>query len=141
MQVLGAVTALFFFLCALLSWGHPTGGPVVGGGFLVFAGLGLVLIFMSITVEMTGECVRVSTPTQRQQMLWSEIQRVEATPDGSTLTFWASDGRKLSLTGPASWSGTDKADMERLLNAQLRARSIPLAHTSPWTLGRNTSPQ
>jgi hypothetical protein len=109
--------------------------------FFVFSMLGLTLIFPG-TVEMDAQQITYHSPALgRFQIHWSEVQRIEYSPDHQRLIFYADDTRWLSIRGPLFWRPKERAEAQALIRAQAQVRAITM-HANRWAawkmFSRNT---
>ena len=99
---LGLGSLVLWLPCAFFSWNHPTGGPLVGLGFLAFAALGVFLALCDARYQVDGRGVRVSTLFKTREMRWDEIRHAQMA--SAWVIYFEGDGKAVDIPGPANWS-------------------------------------
>ncbi|MBW3636801.1 MAG: hypothetical protein KY445_10120 [Armatimonadetes bacterium] len=118
------MTIILFLPCAFLSWHHPTGGPLVGSGFLFFAAIGFYLLGAGGTLRVSEETIESTSAYGRSRMRWSEVSAVKMDEQGSSIRF-EGHGKRIVFSGPGYWKHAGKAEMLLFLAAMCEKRHIP----------------
>jgi len=116
---------------------------------LAFFCLGVACIVLSGSIEMDSHSVRYKAPWAHYSMRWDEVERIEAESDdpdpryqalGKMALVFVGENKRLSILGPGYWHGRDRAQMFRLLEAQIEERGIEVrkSRAALWKLPKNT---
>lgn len=137
---IGWVNMVLLLPCALFSWIHPTGGPIVGSIFLFFALMGLYLIVAGAVLRVDDEKIEAISIFGTYRMLWSEVAKLELDEQGSYLTFRGQNAdpkavKSLVFAGPGWWKSAGKIEMMVFLEAQCEKRGIPFDKRAKPSLG------
>ncbi len=107
---------LLFLPCTFFSWNAPSGGPVVGSIFLLFAALGLYLISAQAVLNVDEERVEATSLYGRSRIEWREVTSVEMDEQGNSVCFVGAN-KRLCFSGPQYWKGAGRAEMMLFLGA------------------------
>lgn len=121
---IGWITIIFCGTCSVLSWHHPTGGPLVGLIFLFFGALGFYLLGADGTLRVNEETIDATSAYGRSRMGWSEVGAVKMDEQGNSLVFEGAD-KRIVFSGPSYWKNAGKAEMLLFLAAMCEKRRIP----------------
>jgi len=134
---LGWVCGLFFLILAVWSW--LDGAGKVSLFFLVFVALSAYLILATGSTEMNKDYITYITPLGVYRIGWDEVTEIETDASGGSLVLIGKN-KRLSLPGPAYWSGKDKERMLRFFTAQVETRGVEVKQTQKamWRLNKNT---
>lgn len=96
--------------------------------FAAFVCLGIYITLAAGSVETNSQHFAYRSLWADYSMPWNEVVKIELYPDGSSFVLFAHD-KRLSALGPIYWSGPDRVEMIRLVNAQITSRGIEVVVT------------
>lgn len=116
---IGLLLCLIVIIPVLLD-GDPE-SPFCVSGFAMLCVLPLALFPSSIEADM--DSISKKTWLGHYKMKWDEINRIEHTRRGSNFVFYG-ENKQLVIPGFITWSGGDRDQMQKYLQAQIAERSI-----------------
>jgi hypothetical protein len=125
----GWMCILLFVPCTYFSWTSPTGGPVVGSLFLLFALLGVYVVTAGSTLRVDEEKIETQSLYGLRRIYWADVKSVHVDEQGQYLSFQGDD-KCLRCDGPGVWKGADKEVMSLYLVASCEKRGLPFEYRS-----------
>lgn len=95
---------------------------------LVLAALSCYFLLNVGSTHVDSGSIRYYLPLRSYRIKWSEVQYIEMDAEGASLVF-VGENKKLSMNGPRLWTGKDKNDMHKLMDAQIKTYSIEIRQT------------
>lgn len=132
-RLIGALAVAAFLFAAVMA--GRAGDGAVALMYLFFAALGCYAVLGAGQVAADCNVVTVSNLLGEYELAWQRVRRVESSAYG-TLVLHADDAR-LVLPPPLLWSGPRKHELNAMIIAQLRERSLVV--TRSWAADYRTS--
>ncbi|GIU00196.1 hypothetical protein TSL6_07020 [Sulfurovum sp. TSL6] len=120
------VGIVFFLFCAVMAW--RAGQGYVSPLFLLFACIGVFLLFMASSIKSTSEYISVLSPFAEYRIYWDEVEWIEEGNQG-TLVIHGKGEKRLVLPSPTYWSGPQKSEMFEFMDSQLENLEIEILET------------
>lgn len=121
-RIIGALSVLFFGVCAVGAFMAQQYGPIAIFGFFVAKGFTIIAAAGPYELSDTGVVQR--NLFGRFEMRWRDVDEVELGPQG-TLLLRGRD-KRFSLSPTASWRGPDTPKAVELLQSKLDRPDIEL---------------
>lgn len=121
-QLLGGIIVLQFgFFATGAMW---QGEQLIALGFLAFAGLGVVLLVTSPTIELDEIGIVCRAPFNRRELTWSELRLVMNDPEQHQLVLRGAS-QQIVVSGFRYWNGEESLAAQQFFVEQLDRRKIP----------------
>ncbi len=120
-KIIAWICIVFFLFCAVMAW--SAGQGYVSPLFLLFASLGVFLLFMASSIKSTYEYISVLSPFTEYRLYWNEVECVEEGNQG-TLVIHGKGEKRLVLPSPAYWSGPQKSEMFEFMDSKFEDLEI-----------------
>ena len=114
-KIIAWVCIVFFLFGAVMAWRADQG--YVSPLFLLFACLGVFLLFMASSIKATSEYISVLSPFAEYRIYWDEVEWVEEGNQG-TLVIHGKGEKRLVLPSPTYWSGPQKSEMFEFMDSK-----------------------
>jgi hypothetical protein len=137
LKVLGWIFVLFFLSLSVVM--VVSGQLKAAPWFLIGVAVGIYVIVMTGQIEVSPESIALITPMGRYQIGWDEVRTIEIDAGAQQMVF-CGDNKWLSVSGPAYWSGPDKAIMIDFISARIEQLRIDVRKTlmATFRLSKNT---